>query len=287
MLAFLATALFLQKIAAPEIHVDFYTISSATFAVELAVEARAWPKGAAPGDAPKKILRYFTWNTGATTSNDNSELARLVAQAMTEAGLEASSDGSETIIKNAAGVTVKSNHWLSLGAQVWAAAPKDAKNCNFTINFEPDGLVGKAALVLGGAAKAGRPRVPEGDDLGETAPDPKAKPGEKPGDKPKSPPKPAPAPAKPADPKAKKPSTELKIIIPAASNGAGVKEIVMKETAAAGWKLEAEGNSKFKITAAADGAPRWAFARFCGEGKGTIGIEVAVTAPESKEPAKK
>lgn len=284
MLTFLACFLFAQKITAPQAHIDFYTISTTSVQVELTVEAVAKGKDAPAEEAPKKIVRYFSWNAGATTGSDNSELARLVAQAMTEGGLEASSDGSETIINNASGVIVRSNHWLSLGAQVWATVPKEVKSCEFSVTFEPKGNVGKASLILGGAAKAGRPKVPEGDD--GLAPADTKDPNAKAGDKPKAPPK-ATNPPKPADTKKKSPPAEIKVNIPAGTNAAALKELVTKSAGDASWKVETAGDSKFKILAAGDGAPRWFYARFVGEGQGAIGLQISAVEAEKKDPKPK
>ncbi|MBI3819329.1 MAG: hypothetical protein HY286_11600 [Planctomycetes bacterium] len=290
MLAILHLCLLMQKATSPEAHVDFYTISTVSEVVELTVEAVAKPKDG-PADAPaKKIVRIFDWHTGATTESDNSELARLVAEAMSQAGLDASSDGAETIIKNASDLIIKSNHWTALGAQVWATIPKDIKSSAFSITFEPQGPVGKASLVVGGAAKIGRPRVPEGDEAADgtgAAPTPPEPAKGKPGDAPKPPPKTTtPKPAAPKTDTKKKNPQELKMTIAANSDSAAIKELLIKTATAAAWKIEAEGNTKFKFLEAADGAPRWIYARFAGQGMGAIGIHLLPAAPQPAGPAK-
>lgn len=267
-----------------EIHIDFYTVSATTTQVELTIEATAFVAGAAsdkPAE-PRKITRYLTWNTGATTSNDNSELAGLVARALKDGGLDTSSDGSETIIKDAVSIKVKSNNWTALGAQVWAVAPKGAKSTDFTISLDVSNKSPRAIFVLGAGARTGRPKVPEGDDgLGAAAPaaDLKSKPGDK-----QKPAQPKPAPAKPKDPKAKKP-IEVAASINDGSDAAAIKQLVTKSAGDAGWKVESPAASQFKIAETGDGRPAWASVRYASSAAGdaTVGLSLQITAADTKE----
>ncbi|MFN0205692.1 MAG: hypothetical protein ACKVS6_05205 [Planctomycetota bacterium] len=290
MIAFLLCLLQAATAATPEIRVEFYNISSNSVSVDLTIEATALPK-VAPTDgsaAPKKVTRFFTWQTATGTASDNGELAGLVSRAMTEGGIDVTADGSEAIFKNTSEVTIKASRWDSLGAQIWSAVPKekaqDKQTAVYTFLFDPNGKAGKAALVFGGGAKVGRPKPAEGDDSAsvELPRDPKTN------DKTKNPPKPAGG-AKPNDPKSKVKPSELKIGIAPDSDAKAIKATATKLASDLGWKVEGDSDTKYKFRNVSDGAPLWAFVRFAGQGQATIGMRVdmeAKEAPNAKKPEK-
>jgi hypothetical protein len=261
----------------PEIRIEFYNVSANSADVDLTIEATALPK-VAPTEGssePRKVTRYFTWHTGATTSSDNSELANLVARAMTEGGLDATSDGAETLFKNASEVTIKASRWDCLGAQIWSAAGKDINKPKYTFVFQPDGKTSRSAIVVGGGSRTGRPKPAEGDDSGVTeAPKDPKDPKSKSPDPPKTPPKSA-TPPKPLDPKAKSKITELKIPVEPDADAKSVRETLKKLAEPLSWKFEGDSTTAWHFAAVSDGPPVWVFIRHSGLGKATVGLRVS------------
>lgn len=272
-----------QATAVPtvEARIDFYSLSNASADVELEVEAEGFRKGATEGP-PVRVLRMFTWHAGGT---DNNELARIVSEALAKAGLDASYDGAEVIVKSATFVKLHTREWTSLGARVSALTPKEGPASRLAVTFEARGAVGRAACVVSSSAKAASPGPVEGDDLasvgpsgGGTPPDPKKK-------DPKAPPvKSKEAPKRP-DPKAKK-STDVRQILGEGTSGTSVLGDVADAARSVDWKTEAMGPDTLCIDGAGDGAPpKWAAIRFAGKGTVTIGVRCypPATRGESKD----
>jgi hypothetical protein len=268
--------------ATAEARIDFYSVTNASEDVELQVEAEAVAAASKsdPAAKPKKVTRILSWKAGG---HDNEALAGLVAQALSEGGLEATSDGAETIIKNASAVAVHTKSWTALGAQVWVVAPAGTKPAAFSVVFEPAGKVGKGLCVVSSSAKTAGPKPPDGDDAAaaNAASDPagsRPKDGKDPkAPNPKEKPKPAPP---PKDPKAKpaKPN-EIKVGVPESSDGAAVRAAIEKSAADASWRVAPAAPAGLRIDAAPEGsAPRWVAIRFVGKGEASIGVRVAPAA---------
>ena len=264
--------------ATAEARIDFYSVTNASEDVELQVEAEAVAAASKsdPAAKPKKVTRILSWKAGG---HDNEALAGLVAQALSEGGLEATSDGAETIIKNASAVAVHTKSWTALGAQVWVVAPAGTKPAAFSVVFEPAGKVGKGLCVVSSSAKTAGPKPP----TATTRPRP-MRPRIRPAAARRMAriprrriPRKNRSPRRPQDPKAKpaKPN-EIKVGVPEASDGAAVRaahrevgrgRIVESRPRGARGAPDRRGPR--------GSAPRWVAIRFVGKGEASIGVRVA------------
>jgi hypothetical protein len=285
-----AIVLVLFQAAAPsavpvaDAKIDFYSLSNQSEDIEVEVEAEGLPKAGPEGAKPVRATRMFTWHAGG---NDNSELARIVAEALGKAGLDTSYEGAELIVKNAVSVQVHAKDWTVFGAQVWMLTPKKEAAARVAVTFEGRSPIGKAACVVTASAKAAAPKPPETDDLAAAkfpeapASDPKKKDPKAPPVKPKEPAKPADPKARPADPRAKnvKP-IDVKAGLPEGTAGSSVLASILTLARAAGWKAEPDGARVLRVDTAPDGAPpKWAAIRFAGKGSAAIGVKCV---PEGK-----
>lgn len=259
----------------PEARIDFYSVSNASVDVELEIEAEAFPKDRQAGAKPRRVSRFLTWNAGGS---DNSELARLVSEALAQAGFDATSEGAETILRDAVELSVHTKNWTAVGAQVWGLVPKGAKGLALAWVFEPRGKVGKAACSISSSAKSAAPKPVEGDDLASArfpAPPPAAKPPDGKPANPKEKPKPAAKPSAGKDPKAKGPVTELKVGIAEGSDASAARGAILDAAKEVGWKLDAAGAALRSEAAPDGGAPLWAAIRFVGNGEARIGVRIS------------
>jgi hypothetical protein len=294
-LAFLLCLFQGNKTDAPEARVDFYSVSNAGADVELEVEAEAYPlakAGEAPAAKPSKVTRMLTWQAGGS---DNAELARLVAEALAKAGLDSTSDGAETIVRNAVSLHIKTNHWDALGAQVWVCAPKAKIPPEMTLTFDAKGNVGKGACVVAASSKSAGPKPPEGDDIalakfpaGAEDANKKDSGGK---EKPAQPATGQKPPPKPTDPKATDPKAkntkpiDVRAGVPMGAAPATVLAHALDLATAAGWKATQSTPGSLRIETAPDGAaPKWAAIRYVGKGDARIGVRVVnkAEAPQAK-----
>jgi hypothetical protein len=262
----LATALALLQaapaVAPADFRIEYAAGAPSSTDVTLEIEVVAIPKSDRPSATtvkPRRVVRSLTWTAGGT---DMEDLARVSAEALTSAGVDATAEGKAVLVRQATQVSIQSSGCASIHPQVSAAFPGGAPPAPIHLVLQRATGSFKGTLVLSASEKGSGPEPVDASAFGrEPAPAPKEKGQEKP---------------KKADPKAKAPKarTALKIDLAKAAEALAMREAIVKAGADAGWKVEPVGAALQVIKAGEGGAPRWVALAYAGEGDVKIGVQV-------------